>query len=545
MMLEKLLNDWNISTIHEHGDLEYPHEPERRRLYNVFRWSLVGSVAAVFVLLLWSQVPGIHYPSQRRGSSGASPVSLGTTRDGDLCAAYLNLERLRGGISVILTADPGDFSGTPEAHHILANLKDQVVKPRDETVCGGVYFGSLMAQDVLVITTGIGPTAAGLCVQELLTSCGPSITEMIYFGTSGWSPQLGGVLNPPDCSQANPNRKITRPARVGDVCISPVSVNWVCKKSTWSLQSEGFPNQCFRPQETAGPNASALYGDCLFASDNLDGNLALSDALIVAARSARGRAALPMRSDLVSELEERYWGLMSKGTGQTYPPIAREDKPLVWDYTQCAEVDGQFFFTGAPWEIKARDYASQAIATALGFGKPGSGARNAISPQEVIAVSAMEGVGVAEALEKYHRLKTTKRRIPYTNVRTLSNWIHHPVGKKAEGQWEIFQEVPEDYVNGYAYAIATGSVTILTLYQQRCLSVEAIGRLDQDPVQRVALSASPGSQQGQHGLELGGLAMWVRVGPTKGLANTDAERPEPPAPPVKKGGWAYPSPARA
>ncbi|GIL75443.1 hypothetical protein Vretimale_8072 [Volvox reticuliferus] len=365
---------------------------------------------------------------------------------------------------------------------------------------------------------------------------------MIYFGTSGWSPQLGGVLNPPDCSQANPNRKTTRPARVGDVCISPVSVNWVCKKSTWTLQSEGFPNQCFRPQETAGPNASALYGDCLFANDNLDGNLALSDALIVAARSARGRAALPMRSELVSELEERYWGLMSKGTGLTYPPIAREDKPLVWDYTQCAEVDGQFFFTGAPWEIKARDYASQAIATALGFGKPGSGARNAISPQEVIAVSAMEGVGVAEALEKYHRLKTTTRRIPYTNVRTLSNWIHQPVGKKGEGQWEIFQEVPEDYVNGYAYAIATGSVTVLSLYQQRCLSIEALGRLEQDPVQRVALAASPGSQPGQHGLELGGLALWVRDGPTKAMVST--ERPEATAPTVKKSGWASPPPAR-
>lgn len=46
---------------------------------------------------------------------------------------------------------------------------------------------------------------------------------------------------------------------------------------------------------------------------------------------------------------------------------------------------------------------------------------------QVIAVSAMEGVGVGEALAKYHRLDSTQRRIPFSNVRTLSNWVHHPV----------------------------------------------------------------------------------------------------------------------
>ncbi|EFJ50281.1 hypothetical protein VOLCADRAFT_89239 [Volvox carteri f. nagariensis] len=403
----------------------------------------------------------------------ASPVTLPAPSHSAACAAYLgipSLDSLPRGVSLILTADPGDFSGTPEAHHILANLRHQLTKPRSETVCGGVVLGSLMGQDVLVVTTGIGPTAAGLCVQELLTPCGPYISEMIYFGTSGWSPQLGGVLSPPDCDQANDNGRITR---VGDVCISPVSVNWVCKKSTWVMQSEGFPNQCFRPEETEGPNATALYGECLFATDNLDGNLALSDALIGAVRTPRGSSSLPYRNELVAELEARYWGLMSQGTGLQYPQVSQSDRPGLWNYTQCAEVDGQFFFTGAPWEIKARDYAAQAIATALVYGKRGSGSRDSLSAREVIAVSAMEGVGVAEALEKYHRLSTTKRRIPYTNVRTLSNWVHQPVGKVAEGEWRVYQEVPEDYVNGYAYAIATGSATIMSLFQQRCLTEAA------------------------------------------------------------------------
>ncbi len=107
-----------------------------------------------------------------------------------------------------------------------------------------------------------------------------------------------------------------------------------------------------------------------------------------------------------------------------------------------------------PWETKARDYAAEVINAALGP-PPGSPRTSA----DVIAVSAMEvtcvpacsrtcaklawmlhpshavphassvpqGIGVGEALLKYHGLQTTRRRIPYTHVRTLSNWLHQPV----------------------------------------------------------------------------------------------------------------------
>ncbi len=43
----------------------------------------------------------------------------------------------------------------------------------------------------------------------------------------------------------------------------------------------------------------------------------------------------------------------------------------------------QFFFTGAPWEVKARDYAAGAIASALGLGQPGSDGRSALGADEV------------------------------------------------------------------------------------------------------------------------------------------------------------------
>ncbi len=43
--------------------------------------------------------------------------------------------------------------------------------------------------------------------------------------------------------------------------------------------------------------------------------------------------------------------------------------------------------------------------------------------------------------------------------------------------WDIYQEIPEDYVNGYAYAIATGSSVILSYYQAKCLEGVRSGAL--------------------------------------------------------------------
>jgi hypothetical protein len=34
--------------------------------------------------------------------------------------------------------------------------------------------------------------------------------------------------------------------------------------------------------------------------------------------------------------------------------------------------------------------------------------------------------------------------------------------------WEVSAEIPEDFVTGYGYAIATGSAVLLSLYQFRC-----------------------------------------------------------------------------
>jgi hypothetical protein len=55
--------------------------------------------------------------------------------------------------------------------------------------------------------------------------------------------------------------------------------------------------------------------------------------------------------------------------------------------------------------LKARDYAAETLTAALPDGPR-------YSAQDVIAVSAMEGIGVGEALLKYHGLASTHRYRP-------------------------------------------------------------------------------------------------------------------------------------
>ncbi len=68
------------------------------------------------------------------------------------------------------------------------------------------------------------------------------------------------------------------------MCVSPLSVDWVCKKASWSQQCQGYPNVCSLPQEEAGPEAAELYGQCIFSSVHQH-SLALADELLAAARS--------------------------------------------------------------------------------------------------------------------------------------------------------------------------------------------------------------------------------------------------------------------
>lgn len=51
-----------------------------------------------------------------------------------------------------------------------------------------------------------------------------------------------------------------------------------------------------------------------------------------------------------------------------------------------------------------------------------------------------------------------------------------PTLQVAPGNWSYGEEVPEDFVNGYSYAIATGSAYIMSLFRQRCLAAAQQGQ---------------------------------------------------------------------
>lgn len=87
---------------------------------------------------------------------------------------------------------------------------------------------------------------------------------------------------------------------------------------------------------------------------------------------------------------------------------------------------------------------------------------------QVIAVSAMEAIGLDATMEHYHALDGVVP-IPYANVRGMSNQLHGPVRRRGN-DWVYGEPIEEDYVDGYKYAIATSSTAVLTMYRRRCLA---------------------------------------------------------------------------
>ncbi|XP_024385844.1 uncharacterized protein [Physcomitrium patens] len=367
------------------------------------------------------------------------------------------LDELSGaeGYTVLMVADPGEFSGVPEAVHFEESLQNPVYIPRGSLLCPRVTVGKLMGQPTIVATSGIGPTTAALCAIDLAKCLGSRFKELIYVGTSGWSAAVGGILNPDNCEKANPTHKITR---LGDVCVTPMSMNWNCKLADWIGQAKGYPDLCFSPEEINGPTAAYLYGDCIFDTHTA-GSLALADEILAASITSSSIRQAPLRNTFLQEYEQEYFAYISASTNRTYN-LNSKKTPTVYDYRQCVEVDSQFFYSGVPWEITARNYTALTINQAF---------NSSVTPKDVVAVSAMEAVGVAQAIDAYNALNATKSKIPYVFVRGNSDWLHQPVTKSANGTWtHVSPELPTVFTDGYRYAIATTSNVVLSLMSQRC-----------------------------------------------------------------------------
>ncbi len=79
---------------------------------------------------------------------------------------------------------------------------------------------------------------------------------------------------------------------IGDLCVTPFSLAADCREASWGQVAAGYPDVCTLPQQSAPPNASSLFGECLF-SQAAPGSLALAQELNGVARAAAVAGAYP------------------------------------------------------------------------------------------------------------------------------------------------------------------------------------------------------------------------------------------------------------
>ncbi|KAK9901676.1 hypothetical protein WJX75_007959 [Coccomyxa subellipsoidea] len=358
-----------------------------------------------------------------------------------------------------MVADDGTFSGTSEAVFILGLLSNKLQAPATTNPCQQFYTGSLLGQSVVVAISGIGPEASALC-STYIAECASNVKDFIYVVRAAVCfTQLGGALNAPgDCAPHG----FTTQTRIGDIAVTPFSVNWQCKLASWNEQCTGYPNICTYPTEEAGPLVRSLYGQCVFSSKTA-ANTALADEVLAAAKTPLFAAnVLKLQADFNATLlayETTYWNLTAAGMGVNYPVLPAWTGPRLLDYTQSAEIDAQFFFSGTPWDMVARNYTALTLNLAN---------NSTLTQYDVTAVNAEEGIGVSAALDAHNTL-TGMPKIKYTFVRGASDYLYAPPLEVSPGVWEDNPAVPPtNFDTQYLFAIQTTSTLILTFFQLRC-----------------------------------------------------------------------------
>jgi hypothetical protein len=167
--------------------------------------------------------------------------------------------------------------------------------------------------------------------------------------------------------------------------------------------------------------------------------------------------------------EAIYFNNLTLGTKIKYKGYTEKIAPAaIYTYHDgCIEIDGQFFFSGLPWEMLARNFSGEAL----------NQARNTTRflQTNTIPASAEEGVGVSFAVQQYNYINPTTPFLN-TNVRTNSDWLHNPVYPLADGTWRQIDQT-RDFTTGYAYAIASGSNVVLSWLQTKCYAQVFAGQL--------------------------------------------------------------------
>ncbi|KAI9008471.1 hypothetical protein DFJ74DRAFT_357913 [Hyaloraphidium curvatum] len=394
---------------------------------------------------------------------------LGYARSATECS------RVLGGtdVTVIFTADPGQsYGGIGEGYYIALALK----APRNVTIAGcyNATVGTIAGQRVAQIVTGEGPSTAQMCIFQVL-SCSSVIKEIMFFGTAGFSPRVGGLLNPGNCEPpANPDpATLVRP---GDLCVSLHAINWDCQGGPWSQTAAAFPQECSVPGSPNQPFVDAFTDrssadfrgwDCFVDVIPNAASRRLADELM-AGRPALQSVVPPAP---VQEYTQWYFGNTTLAMGPTFSPNVSAP-PRAFGPSVCAEVDSVFWWTGTPWDAQARGMVGYAVNVS-GLASVPSGA---FLGGSVVAASAMESIGMLAAQRNARRL--TGIDVPYAIVRSASDYnlepnVRSPANASVWLQGPSVAKPPglsSDTATATVYAIQTGSQLILGALRQRCLA---------------------------------------------------------------------------
>lgn len=338
-----------------------------------------------------------------------------------------------------LCADNGTFSGLSE----LAFVSDEVfqqeplVAPLCQSASIGYTFGSGgKVISVIVATTEIGAIQAAACTQSILLFSGLRIQRVVFVGTSGFSPVVGGFepLSQGGCNQLSAS--VERIA-VGSICVSSDAFDLSCGTcvSNPLSQAETLPNECFRPN-CHGHLATSLFGNCVHRV-----NRSLADQIF----SASTLVQLPSQPAEVRNGSARWWA-----AHEAVPQALRSSAPDVPVILRnCAEADARQIWVGAPLDYLCREYASELINTTSG---------------SVPCVVAMESAGFLTVVSQ---LQGNGIALEAAVVRAASNWDMYPqvsvgVGRWAQNSTYASDEEHLDFVKAtYQYAVRTSNELIL------------------------------------------------------------------------------------
>eukprot|EP01064_Diplonema_japonicum_P023751 TRINITY_DN34169_c0_g1_i1.p1 TRINITY_DN34169_c0_g1~~TRINITY_DN34169_c0_g1_i1.p1 ORF type:complete len:380 (+),score=43.63 TRINITY_DN34169_c0_g1_i1:48-1187(+) len=351
-------------------------------------------------------------------------------------------------LSLVMTADPGYYSGVSEGKYILANMTNQANISTALPYCAEAVEGLVSTVPVSLVTTGIGHDAASGCMISVIgyyKARNVEIKDVIYIGTSGWSPKVGGMFNPetdPEC-KAPVVPDASQLVNVGDVCISPVSFLLNCGFCEWNEGFEG--GQCASPA-CASHDQSTVFGQCDFYTPDTQ----LSDQLIAASKQVR----FPAMNNKLSGYVGKYWAATWQGLGISSSSTPTPT-PTIHDYNSCGEAASYNLWKGLPKDFQCRKYLANILSKMHG---------KAVTPSEVTCVSAMEGPGWMRWLLKE---ATQGGNIPFVGLRGASNYDSWPLVRAADGKmttdnnWLPGNGTEDFTLEGYHYAIRTTTSIVL------------------------------------------------------------------------------------